>query len=184
MFGCFQEAPWPKDSKMCCQNVTALIAASLSFIPIFFPSYSRTQSQKCLWLHTGNQTTAWWLWPIFLSQHMSAWQHCLQSPGVLQLGSEQGCLTWTLRMAFPASSVSPKQDLNTSCCGFNLFSYFLVLSSDSGKAALLQEKREILHVTRASKNEGETYCNTRSDVFGVKFSWMVEKSDIYIYWLN
>lgn len=68
-----------------CQNVTVLIAASPRSIPILFPpSYLKTQSQKCLWLHTGNQTTAWWLWPIFLSQHMSVWQHCLESPGVFQ----------------------------------------------------------------------------------------------------
>lgn len=93
---CFQEAPRLKEiwGLLCCQKVTersVVIAASLRFISPF-ATYLKTQSQKCLWLHTGNQTTMWWLWLFSLAWHKChadrAFWRALQISS--QLGSEQG----------------------------------------------------------------------------------------------
>lgn len=91
--------------------------------PPFFSTYLKTQSQKRLWLHTENQTTTRWLWPISLSRHTClvdrAFWRALEFS--TQLGSARtvDIWRWTLRGAFPDSSVRPKQALNIRCCGFD-----------------------------------------------------------------
>lgn len=87
MFGCFQD-PCDQRSPVVpkCHRARCSIP---EFIPISSPIFKESVTEMPLATHWESDHSMMAL-TYFLSQHMSAWQHCLQSSGVFQLGSEQG----------------------------------------------------------------------------------------------
>lgn len=180
MFGCFQEAPWPKDSQ-CCQNVTLLIAASLRFIPIFSPLiFKDSVTEMPLATHWESDHSMMTLTYFSVPAHV-----CLTAlppepwsfPASWAQSKDRGYLIVGIESGLPSFFSQSQIRFEYKLLRF----YFLVFLFSAVILTKLLCCGKMGNSPRHQSIQkwGGAYCNSSSD-FGVKFSWMVEKLDIYI----